>query len=306
MQDPAQLFRFEADAGVEGTGAGRRADVLLVALAGFMDAGHTQRLLVEHLLDTLDHRVVATFDVDQLLDYRGRRPMMTFAADHWADYADPALVLYRVTDRQGRPFLVLSGPEPDYQWERTVEAIRLLMEAYEVDLTVAVHGIPMAVPHTRPTQTTFHGTSEDRRLAHRPLFGTVSVPASLASLLELRLDEAGEDAVGYAVHVPHYLAQSDYAPAALQGLAHFTEVTGLDIEAGDLEAAAQETMRVVQAELDGSSDAAEVVSQLEHQYDARQEAVGAPLAADGEDLPTADQIGAEFEAFLRDQEGGRP
>ena len=73
MQDPRGLFDLET----------ARTDfgepVLLYSLAGFVDAGSAGRLLADHLVETLDHEVVATFDVDQLLDFRGRRPAMTFS-----------------------------------------------------------------------------------------------------------------------------------------------------------------------------------------------------------------------------------
>ncbi len=44
--------------------------VMLYYLDGFIDAGGAGRLLAAHLLDTLDHRQVAAFDVDELIDYR--------------------------------------------------------------------------------------------------------------------------------------------------------------------------------------------------------------------------------------------
>ena len=152
MQDPAELYSFETDTDPREL----RASVLLVSLGGFVDAGHTQRLMTEHVLATLEHTVVASFDVDQLVDYRGRRPAMTFDRDRWSSYSDPSLVLYRVIDRDGEPFLVLDGLEPDYQWERVVEAVRQLVQAFGVTLTVSVHGIPMAVPHTRPIGQSAH------------------------------------------------------------------------------------------------------------------------------------------------------
>ena len=110
MQDPSELYRFETDTDP----ASARAPVMLVSMGGFIDAGRTQRLLTEHLLAAHDHTVVASFDLDQLLDYRGRRPMMTFERDRWTSYEDPSLLLYRLTDRDGQPFLLLAGSEPDY------------------------------------------------------------------------------------------------------------------------------------------------------------------------------------------------
>jgi len=297
--NPSELYQFETDTDPRDM----RASVLLVSLGGFVDAGQTQRLLTEHVLATLDHTVVASFDVDQLLDYRGRRPAMTFDRDRWAAYADPSLLLHRVTDAEGQPFLLLTGPEPDYQWERVIEAVRELIDLLGVTMTVSVHGIPMAVPHTRPIGMTPHAT--DPRLIgdHDVVFGTVSVPASITALLQLRLGESGHDSVGYAVHVPHYLAQAEFADAALTALNAVVGVTGLAIPTSDLAAAAGLNRAEIAKEVAGSDEVARVVEALERQYDHFIEGRQKPnlLATDVSELPTADEIGAEFEQFLRAQ-----
>ena len=299
MQDPAELYAIETDTPLHDL----RASVLMVSLGGFVDAGQTQRLMTEHVLATLPHTVVASFDVDQLIDYRGRRPAMTFDRDRWSSYADPSLLLHRVTDADGEPFLVLSGHEPDYQWERVVGAIQQLIRALGVTLTVSVHGIPMAVPHTRPVGRTAHATTPRLIGEHEPLFGALQVPGSVSALLELRLGESGLDALGFAIHVPHYLAQAQFADAAVVGLEAFVAATGLNVPAQDLVAAAGLNRSEIAQEIAGSDEVSQVVEALERQYDTYIEGRERPnlLSTDIRDLPTADEIGAEFEQFLRAQ-----
>src|SRR5258708_31549323 len=89
---------------------------MLYYLDGFIDAGGAGRLLTAHLLSTLEHTEVATFDVDSLIDYRSRRPVMTFAKDHWESYDVPELAVSLLHDAAGTPFLLLNGPEPDHAW----------------------------------------------------------------------------------------------------------------------------------------------------------------------------------------------
>jgi hypothetical protein len=297
VQDPSELYSFETDTAL----GDLRASVLLVSLGGFVDAGQTQRLLTEHILATLPHTVVASFDLDQLIDYRGRRPAMTLDRDRWSAYADPTLLLYRVTDADGQPFLVLYGPEPDYQWERVIEAIQMLNRMLGVTLTMSIHGIPMAVPHTRPIGRTAHATTPQLIGEHESLFGTVQVPSSITALLELRLGESGQDALGFAIHVPHYLAQAQFADAAVVGLESFVAATGLNIPPQDLVATAGLNRAELLKEIAGSEEVAQVVEALERQYDNFIQGRERPglLATDVRDLPTADEIGAEFEAFLR-------
>ncbi len=298
MQDPTELYQYETDTPAHDM----RASVMLVALDGFVDAGHTQKLLADHILATHQSTVVASFDVDQVIDYRGRRPVMTFDRDRWTTYADPSLLLHRVVDHDGVPFFILAGPEPDYQWNRMVEAVSGLIDRLGVDLTVSVHGVPMAVPHTRPIGVTSHGTDRTLLADNEPVFGTIQVPGSFASLLELRLGEAGRQAIGFAVHVPHYLAQAQFADAALVGLERFASATGLHLGMSELATRAGENRAEIAKHLQDSEEVAAVVAALEQQYDTFLEGRSqrSLLATELRDLPTADEIGAEFEAFLKD------
>ena len=122
---------------------------MLYYLDGFIDAGAAGRLLTTHLMSTLEHDVVATFDLDSLLDYRSRRPIMTFAKDHWDDYDAPELAVSLLRDADGTPFLMLAGLEPDREWEAFTAAVRQLAADLRVRLCVGFQGIPMGVPHTR-------------------------------------------------------------------------------------------------------------------------------------------------------------
>ncbi len=223
---------------------------------------------------------------------------MTFDRDHWASYADPSMLVHRVVDREGTPFFLLAGPEPDYQWNRMTEAVTQLVDALGVDLTVTVHGVPMAVPHTRPIGVTSHGTNTALLPENDPVYG----PGSFPSLLELRLGEAGRDALGFAVHVPHYLAQAEFADAALVGLERVTSATGLHLGMKELVAKAGENRAEIAKHVADSEEVAAVVAALEQQYDTFLEGrkQRSLLATELRDLPTADEIGAEFEAFLKD------
>ncbi|HPF75866.1 MAG TPA: PAC2 family protein [Phycicoccus elongatus] len=297
MQNPSSLYHFETD----GTGAVHQPGVLLVLLGAFIDAGNIQRTLGSHLLETGEPQIVASFDVDQLLDYRGRRPMMVFDADRWVSYDDPAILLHRLTDRDGQTYYVLTGPEPDYQWERFIEALRQVMDVFGITLAVSAHGIPMGVPHTRPVGMTAHAT--DPRLigeAQSP-FGRVQVPGSLPALLELRLGESGREALGFAVHVPHYLAQAEWAEGALAVLNAVVDHTGLNLPNDDLIAKAGANTREIASELSDNTEAAQLVQALEQQYDTFMEGKERPslLATEASELPSAEELGAEFEQFLR-------
>lgn len=302
MRDPLDLYTVS-----EHTYDAAPVPVLVHALRGSLDAGHAGSLVARHLLESLPTERIATFDPDELIDYRSRRPPMIFEDWRYTDYDEPVIALDLLRDDEGTPLLLLHGPEPDLRWDAFTTAVIGLVEQLGVQRTIAVQGIPMAVPHTRPVSVTAHASRDGLIDPQRHLMGMVQIPGSVGGLLELRLGRAGHDALGFAANVPHYLAQADYPQAAAELVRQVAGSTGLALPVGELEAAAAETMLQIEAQVSASAEVGAVVHALEQQYDAYMEAAAQPghttLLAEPGSLPTADQIGAELEAFLAEQAG---
>jgi hypothetical protein len=295
VQDPTALFTI-----------GARPDlvrpVLVQALDGFVDAGNGRRLAREHLLNALDSEPLVTFDVDQLLDYRSHRPEMTFTTDHWDGYAAPELAVHVVRDLNDAPFLLLYGPEPDMQWERFIAAVAHLVVELDVRIVIGLNAIPMAVPHTRPPTVIAHGTPPELVADYPKWLPTIQVPASVGNLLEYRLGQAGTPACGFAVTVPYYLAHLDYPDAAHTLLSSVARAGELSLPTEALLHAAEAVRGNVDKQVAGSEEVATLVRGLEQQYDDPSAGPGGGLLTDGGRLPTADELGAEFERYL----SGRP
>ncbi|MEU6845099.1 PAC2 family protein [Streptomyces sp. NPDC046716] len=310
MLDPQDLYTWEpkglatVDMALAQESAGL---VMLYHFDGYIDAGETGDQIVESLLDSLPHQVVARFDHDRLVDYRARRPLLTFKRDSWSDYEVPSIEVRLVQDATGAPFLLLSGPEPDVEWERFAAAVEQVVERLGVRLAVNFHGIPMGVPHTRPVGLTPHGNRTDLVPGHRSPFEEAQVPGSAEALIEYRLTEAGFDVLGVAAHVPHYIARSAYPDAALTALEAVTGATGLVLPgiAHTLRTEAHRTQTEIDRQIqEGDEELVALVQGLEHQYDA---AAGAEsrgnMLAESMEIPSADEIGLEFERFLAEREG---
>ncbi|WP_099248784.1 proteasome assembly chaperone family protein [Mycobacterium sp. shizuoka-1] len=276
-----------------------RGPVMIHALEGFSDAGHAIHLATEHLKSKLDTELVASFAIDDLLDYRSRRPLMTFKTDHFTDYDDPQLNLYALRDSMGTPFLLLAGLEPDLKWERFVTAVRLLAERLGVRQTIGLGTIPMAVPHTRPVTLTAHSNNRELIADFTPWVGEVQVPGSVSNLLEYRMAQHGHEVIGFTVHVPHYLAQTDFPPAAEALLEQVAKLTSLQVPLRALTDAGAAVRTKIDEQVEASPEVAQVVTALERQYDAFVAAQeNRSLLARDEDLPSGEELGAEFERFL--------
>jgi predicted ATP-grasp superfamily ATP-dependent carboligase len=295
--DSGDLYRMSPGA------SGLDSDlVMLYYLDGFVDAGSAGRQLASHLLETLEHTEVARFDVDSLLDYRSRRPAMIFAKDHWESVEEPEIAVHLVRDAAGTPFLLLNGLEPDREWERFTRAVLALSDQLRVRLAASFHGIPMGVPHTRPLGVTGHATKPELIDGYNPLVDRLQVPGSASALIEFRMGEASKAAVGFAVHVPHYLAHASYPAAAVTLLGAVERATGLQLPADALREAAEMTDAEIARQVEGSDEVTEIVRSLEQQYDAFSAEHNDLLSGAPENMPTAEELGAQFEKFLAEQQ----
>jgi hypothetical protein len=226
--------------------------------------------------------------------------LFSFVRDNSADYEAPRLVVRRLRDSDGTPYLVLRGPEPDIRWEAFARAVREVVERFGVRRVVSLGAVPMAVPHTRPIAITHHANDPSLLTGESPWRGELRVPASAQALLELRLGEWGHAGLGYVAHIPHYLAQMEY-PAAAATLLEQVEVGGhLSLDLTELRVAAEVTETEISRYLAGHEEVREVVAGLEQQYDAFREAEesGSSLLAEDEPLPSGEEIGRQFEQFL--------
>lgn len=296
MRSPEELFTVHREAQFD------EPPVLVYAFAGFVDAGSGVRLAADHILATCQHRLLATFDVDELLDYRARRPRMTYVVDHFASVEVPQITLHEVTDGQGARFLLLTGPEPDYQWQRFLAAVDLIAQHYRVRLAVGLSAIPWPIPHTRPLGITVHGNEPSLVAGHVSVVGEVEVPGHVGAMLELHLGQHGFSSMGLTAQVPHYLVQFEFPRAAATLIAGVSAATGLVLPTAALEPAARKADADVAAQMEGNDEFIAIVAALEQQYDQLAGVAATPRGALGAiteaEVLSGEEIAAQVEEFL--------
>lgn len=276
---------------------------LVIALGGTSDAGGLASQLSEYLWERCEPVEFARFNADLLLDYRSRRPVITFDEDHLVDYAPADLTLSLARDEMNASFLVLNGFEPDFRWDQFVDTVLMLVNEFEVSTTVWSHTVPMPVPHTRPVRMTVSGSREDLIEARSVWRPRTKLPASVGHVLEYRLFGLGEDVAGFALLVPHYLANTEYPDALLSALDGFMAATGLLLATDELRDASAEFHQQVDRQIAESEESAEMVVTLEQRYDSymQDQTSRSPLIGEDGVIPTADQIASELENFLAQQ-----
>jgi hypothetical protein len=295
MRDPGGLYDLTFEATTVPAGLH-----LVAGLTGFTDAGSAVTQFSDHLLDTLDVREIVTFDTDALLDYRARRPIMTFVQDHLTDYKPAKLSLYLAKDELGQEFLLLTGFEPDFQWERFSQAIIQLVQRYRVKDTTWVHAIPMPTPHTRPIGVTVSGNRTELVDSMSIWKPSTQLPSNALHLVEYRLAELGHPTAGFVLLVPHYLADTEYPMAAITALESISAATGLIFPTEQLREENRDFIAKVEDQVEGNQELQRLVGTLEARHDSYMEEnpLPSPLVDESGELPSAESIAAELEKFL--------
>jgi proteasome assembly chaperone (PAC2) family protein len=265
--------------------------VLVLGLDGWIDAGLGAAGAMAQLLQTTDTTLVATFDTEELVDRRSRRPIM-----HLVDGVDtgmtwPQLELRHGRDLGGRDLLVLAGPEPDYRWGAFAREVVDLATRFGVGMVVGLGAYPAPAPHTRPARLATSASSPELARRAGTVHGTLDVPAGVQAVIERRAAEAGIPSVGLWAQVPHYVSAMTFPGASVALLEGLSQLCGLELE---LEAL-REAARVLGERLDtlvaDNPEHLEMVRRLEEHADLQ--------ASADDDLPSAEELAAEVERYLR-------
>lgn len=289
MRSPTDVMRIHREAQFD------EPPVLVHAFSGFVDAGNGVRIATDHVL-TRPHDLLVTFDSDEFIDYRARRPRMLFSSDHFTSVDIPRISLHRVTDDDDRDFLLLAGPEPDYQWERFIAAVDVIIERYRVSALVGLSAIPWPIPHTRPLSVIVHGNEPSLVAGRGAMLGDIEVPGHVGAMLELHGAELEMPSIGITAQVPHYLVQFEFPQGAVALLQGLHDVVGLQVDSSVLAPASERAVQDVAAQVADNEAFAAVVAALEAQYDSASSTTSSSWT--GGDIPSGDQIAAQVEEFL--------
>lgn len=269
-----------------------RSPILVTAFEGLFDVGGAATGAIESLRGT-GASEVGLIDGDEFFDFTEHRPSIRFDADghrriEWPDHRIHTLEL----DDEVRDLVLVDGTEPHLRWRGFSEAVTTIAETVEAAMVVTFGAMIAEVPHTRPPTIT--GSTTDPDLAAVMRLGQPSYqgPTGVIGVLHEHLERRGIPAVSLRASVPHYVSGSPNPKASRALLERFERITGLPTEWASLTSEAQAwEARVDEAMID-DDDVVAYVRNLEARYDRQAES----------SLPNADDLAAEFERFLRQQD----
>jgi len=266
--------------------------IMVLALRGLFDIAEVATDAVDTLVEGRVAPVVASIDPDPFFDFTQERPQVEF------DDNDERHILWPVNEFRIARFpgmahdlVLLAGVEPHLRYATFADAIVSVATTLGCEVVVTLGAAPEAAPHSRPPQVVGSSTNDGlvRALGlSRPRYQGVT---GLVGVLQERLDRAALPAVSLRVGVPHYLGNAKHPQASAALLRHLEHVLGVPTGHGALAEDAMRWRSLHDEAVAEDEQAARYVEMLEREYDRRLEAA----------MPSADDLAAQFEQFLRDQ-----
>lgn len=269
---------------------------LLILTDGWLEASDTLARIRELIVHQCDLTPIAQFDTDQLLDQRARRPMLTVVEGVTQEVEWPELDLSLGSDRNGRPFMILHGPEPDFAWRQFGKAVANIAAAIGVTTTYSMGAYPAPMPHSRSMRISSTASDAAMLTGLDHTTGLIQVPVGVQVAITEELERFGVPSHGLYAQVPYYLASNEWPQAAVAMLAMFERLSGLEFDPTQLVSQVPDALAAVETMLEDSPSLAEVVEKLEKRYDDLKQLEDDPL-------PSGDELEEELQQYLRKIEG---
>ncbi len=275
-----------------------RAPALICGFKGWNDAGDAASSAVSFVGEALGAREFATIDPEEFYDFQATRPQIKLDDAQVRSIEWPAVRLYEARiPRAPRDLILLSGHEPSFRWRTFTAMIVELAEAIGVQLVVTLGALLADVPHSRPVSVT--GFATDQTLVSRLSLAQSSYegPTGIVGVLHDACRTADLPSASLWAAVPHYIAASPNPKAALALIRKLEGLVGVVVDAGELETAAADYERQVNAAVQHDPDVQAFVEKLE--------AAAGDEDDDPLELPSGDSIERDLQRFLR-QRGQEP
>ena len=273
---------------------------MICAFKGWNDAADSASSALTFVGGSLNAQRFATIDPEDFYDFQSTRPRVKLVENHARAIEWPAVELYEArVPRAPRDLILMTGSEPSYRWRTFTKVVIDLAEALGTQMVVTLGALLADVPHTRPISVT--GLTSDSALTARLGLSRSSYegPTGIVGVLHAACQDEGLPSASLWAAVPHYIAAAPNPKAALALVRKLEGLVGVAVDASELEDAAADYERQVNAAVQSDPDVQAFVERLEQTSD--------PDDTDTpERLPSGETIARELQRFLRQRGGDEP
>lgn len=269
-----------------------RSPILVCAFAGWNDAASAASSALEAIAGSLESQVVARLDPEEFYDFQVNRPTIRLVEGKARHVDWPAnTVVAAPAPGAERDLVLMTGVEPNLRWRTYSSAILDIAERLGVEMLVSLGALIADVAHTHPVPIT--GLASEDELVERLGLSRSNYegPTGVVGVLHDQARERGLPSASLWAAIPHYVAAVPNPKAALALLRRLEAMTGVALEASELEEAMERFEGQIDRAVAANPEIEELVQRLESQQVDETELP--------DDVPSGDALARDFQRFLK-------
>ncbi len=266
-----------------------RRPILLMAFEGLFDAGGAATQALSWIRERSDSVEIARIDAENFFNFQEHRPMAQ-VVDGERTIRWPNTTVWACRTESDRDLVVMTGVEPHLRWSAYAGHVVEVARRSRAEVSATIGAMVAMVPHTRPLTVT--GSAGNPQLADRLGLGRPSYqgPTGLVGVVNERFDHYELPVLSLRAAVPHYVPAAPCPKATRALLRRIEQTTGVGTDYQGLDSDVTDWVRRVDAAVASDDESRAYVARLEAQIDSNVEL-----------FPTGDDLAAELEAFLREE-----
>lgn len=280
--------------------------ILVLAFAGWNDAGGSATFAAKYLSQRLGALKFANLDPETFYNFVEQRPQVRLRNGEREIIWPTNEFLYAHDTQLLQDVVIGVGIEPHLRWRAYTDAVLEVVRQCRVELVVTLGALLADVAYAKPVRLT--GTASDADLARRLNISTSRYegPTGIVGVLHDVCRQAGLPAISIWANVPHYIAASPNIKAALALVRRSLTLLDFSTDLSDLERAASDFDRRVKDVLASDPKVSEYVQRLEERDDSEDaDEAEEEYSGNTDALPSGEELARELEEFLREQRRGR-
>jgi proteasome assembly chaperone (PAC2) family protein len=269
-----------------------RSPVMVCAFRGWNDAAAAASEALNAVADSFDAVQIASLDPEDYFDFQSTRPMITLdeGQTRRIEWPENNILAARVPNAD-RDLVLFDGTEPNLRWRTFSETIATVADTLGVEMVITLGALIAEVSHTLPVPITGLASStelvEELELERSSYEG----PTGIVGVVHDLCRQNGIDSASLWAAVPHYVAAVPNPKAALALLRRLEGLTGIAVEASDLEEQAADYEEQIGRAIAANPEIEELVTRIEAEQ--------SDLLDEEGEVPSADTLAREFQRFLR-------
>lgn len=274
---------------------------LIVAFAGWNDAGGAATHAAQFLVQRLQARRFASLDPEEFYNFSELRPQVRLRDGLYREVTWPANDFFYSRAAIPQRNLVFGvGIEPHLKWKTYATTLLDLAQQCGVNLVITLGALLADVAYSRPVRVA--GFSSDPTLAMQLQLtpSRYEGPTGIVGVLNDTCRRAGLTSVSFWASVPHYISAAPNPKAALALIGRLESFLHFTLDTTELRAAAMDFDAKVAQAVAENPNMATYVRQLEERD--REESVmmeTAPKGNGGNGHANGQDLEEELQRFLR-------